>query len=442
MNARAAFDELVTWASGTLQGEEVLLASLVGESTDFVRFNHGDVRQAGSIQQQDISVELIDGRRHCSASMPFTGDAASDRSRLGAALRSLREQLRLVPEDPYLNYNTEVTNGQKVTPGELPDTTEVVGEVRSASTGHDLVGILASGDTYRGFANSLGQRNWSSASTFNLDWSMYLQADKAAKNGYAGFEWDSSTFQSKIDWSLQQVDALRRPARTISPGGYRTFLAPAAIEEFMTLLGYSAFGLRAHRTRQTPLLQMVAGDAQLHPRVSLSEATSQGVGPDFQSQGFLRPDAVDLIDRGQYVGHLISPRSAQEYGVATNGASSSEMPESLSLSTGSLPSGEVLEQLGTGLYVGNLWYLNYSDAAACRTTGMTRFATFWVEDGEISAPVNVMRFDDTAFNLLGDRLIDLTDTAEVVLDPMSYHARSTGSFRLPGALVEEMTFTL
>ena len=74
------------------------------------------------------------------------------------------------------------------------------------------------------------------------------------------------------------------------------------------------------------------------------------------------------------------------------------------------------EALGTGLFVGNLWYTNFSDRAACRTTGMTRFATFWIDDGEIVAPVNVLRFDDTAYHLLGDKLEGLTDEAEVLLD--------------------------
>ena len=51
--------------------------------------------------------------------------------------------------------------------------------------------------------------------------------------------------------------------------------------------------------------------------------------------------------------------------------------------------------MGTGVYIGNLGYLNYSDRTAGRMTGMTRFATFWVEDGQVVAPLNVMRFDDT-----------------------------------------------
>ena len=128
--------------------------------------------------------------------------------------------------------------------------------------------------------------------------------------------------------------------------------------------------------------------------------------------------------------------------MATNGAVEYEYPQSMAVAPGSIPSDAVGEALGTGLYVGNLWYTNFSDRAACRTTGMTRFATFWMEDGDIVAPVNVLRFDDTAYHLLGDRLEGLTDTAEVLLDTATYGERSTDSARLPGALVGAMRFVL
>ena len=131
-----------------------------------------------------------------------------------------------------------------------------------------------------------------------------------------------------------------------------------------------------------------------------------------------------MVD-GQYADTLVSPRSAQEYGVATNGAGDGEYPESVSLAPGTVPTATVSEALGTGLFVGNLWYTNFSDRAACRTTGMTRFATFWMDDGEIVAPVNVLRFDDTAYHLFGDRLEGLTDEAEVLLDAGTYVERST-----------------
>ena len=35
---------------------------------------------------------------------------------------------------------------------------------------------------------------------------------------------------------------------------------------------------------------------------------------------------------------------------------------------------------------------------------MTRFATFWVEDGVIQSPLEVMRFDETIYRMLGENL--------------------------------------
>jgi predicted Zn-dependent protease len=75
-------------------------------------------------------------------------------------------------------------------------------------------------------------------------------------------------------------------------------------------------------------------------------------------------------------------------------------------------------------------------------TGMTRFATFWVEGGKVVAPVDVLRFDDTLFRMLGDNLEALTAERELLLSSNTYGSRILTSATLPGALVAEMNFTL
>ena len=440
---QAYFDDLVSSATDHLTGDEVLLANMSGERTDFIRFNKGDVRQAGTVEQRDLSVDLIEGGRHVGGSFTLTGDRGSDEARLRHLVETLREQRRLVPEDPFLLYNTEPVTTDRVETGAVPDPDAALADIRDAAGDKDLVGIYAAGDTFSGFANSLGQRNWFQSATFNLDWSFYLHADKAAKNLYAGFEWDDDEFARKVDWSTRQLAALERDPLDLSPGDYRTYLAPAAINELLELMSwYGAFGKRALETKQTPFLKLNLGEASLSPMISIAEETAHGVAPNFQSQGFLRPDAVPLVTHGHPADTLVSPRSAREYGVATNGANSAEAPQSVALAPGDIDTATVSDALGTGLYVGNLWYTNWSDKTACRATGMTRFATFWVEDGDIVAPVNVLRFDDTAYHLLGDHLEGLTDTTELLLDPMSYEARSTDSSRLPGAVISAMRFVL
>jgi len=151
---------------------------------------------------------------------------------------------------------------------------------------------------------------------------------------------------------------------------------------------------------------------------------------------------VALIEQGKPAQRLACARSAAEFGVLANGADSYESPCALSLAPGQLPREQVLARLGTGLYISNLWYLNYSDLPAARMTGLTRFATFWVQDGQIQGPVNTMRFDDSLYNLLGDQLEALTCERELILSTSTYGQRSTGSSHLPGALVKALTLTL
>ncbi len=295
---------------------------------------------------------------------------------------------------------------------------------------------------YRGFANSEGQRNWHAAATFSLDWSLYHRADKAVKSLYAGFEWSDAEIAARMTDARRAARA-RRARRADDRAGALSRVARALGHgrDHWACSAGAASRARAQATRQSALARMLEGE-RLDPRVTIAESIETGVAPAFQSDGFTRPPAVSLVDCGRYAGALVSPRTAREFGLEANGANAWEMPEALSMAGGTLPDADALAALDTGLLIGNLWYLNYSDRPACRMTGMTRFATFWVEDGRIVAPVNVMRFDDTIYRLLGSKLEALSATPELLLATESYGSRRLASSRLPGALVSEMTFTL
>lgn len=436
------FHDLADHLDTLMRGDEVHLTSYSAEDSDFVRFNHAQVRQAMHVTQRHMSVRLIEGRRHIEGSVTLSGDRETDHARLSALVVSLRERLAFVPEDPYLLYATEPKSTERLGDNRLPPPTEAVDDVLRAGQGLDLVGIFASGGIFHGFANAIGQRNWFSSYSHNMDWSLYHSTDKAVKTSYAGFTWDTPSFENRMEAAREQLGHLKSPARTLDPGNYRVYLSPVALEDIVQMLTWGGFGMKDHRTKQTPLLRMVDGQARLGEDVTLRENTREGVAADFQSDGFIKPEEVPLIERGQLGSCLTSPRSAQEYGVPTNGAADDETPESLDMEAGTIAQKDIMEALGTGLYINNLHYLNFSDRTACRITGMTRFATFWVEKGRISAPVNVMRFDETVYRVLGEKLLGLTRERDFLLNALTYGNRSTASTRLPGALVEDFTLTL
>jgi len=436
------FYKLADHLTTLLEGSELFTCSYSGEDSHFVRFNKSAIRQPGKVSQHEITLDLALGQRHTAGTITLDGDFDADKEKTARLLDELRGRLPHLPEDPHYLYATEVRSTERIQENRLPKAEDAVGQVIDAGKGKDLVGIFASGGIRRGFANSLGQRNWFVSYNFNFDWSFYHSGDKAVKCAYAGFEWDPAAFGRKVAEAEEQLQVLARPPKTIPPGRYRAYLTPVAMVEVLGTLSWGGFGLKAAKTKQSSLLKLIEGEKRLNDAVTITEHTAGGVAPDFQSEGFIRPDTVTLIDKGKHRGYLVSPRSAKEYGVPTNGASSWEWPESLDLAPGDLPREEILERIGTGVWVSNLWYLNYSDRPGGRMTGMTRFATLWVENGEIRDPLNVMRFDETIYRMLGEKLVGLTADAEMILDPMTYGGRATASVRTPGALIDDFTFTL
>jgi predicted Zn-dependent protease len=435
------FETLAGVARASLAGRERFTATFEAEDTDFVRMNRGKVRQPGSVSQRYFSVRLIDGSRHAEHTLSLRGDPAVDGPAVRDAIAGLRAALPDLADDPLLLLPDAVRSSRSVRDGALPPSEAVIDEVLAAADGLDLVGIYAAGPIWRGFANSEGQRNWHATTAFNLQWSLYHRADKAVKSGFAGFAWDAAGFAARMQDARARLALIGRPSRALPPGKYRAYLSPSAMEEIAATLCWGGFSGRALKTKQSALSRMQDGES-LAPGVSLVEDTAGGVAPAFQSEGFARPPRVALVEGGKLVGSLVSPRTAREFGLPENGANGAEMPEALAMAGGTLPAADALAALDTGIAVGNLHYLNYSDRPAGRMTGMTRFATFWVEDGKVVAPIDVLRFDDTVYRLLGENLEALTRETEFILDAGTYQSRQLASLRVPGALVSEMAFTL
>ncbi len=414
-----------------------------GEQSDFVRFNKGLVRQPGYVEQFALSLNLINGQSHASSDFSISRNLAVDQAAVQQMLQDLRGQIAQLPADPHFMMAEEVNStAHLAASGELPLASHMVDDILALAKGVDFVGVLASGPIFRGFANSYGQRNWHQLESFILDWSIYQTADKAVKCAYSGTQWDKNALAAKFADALLQVEILKRDAVSVPPGQYRAYLTPTAMYEVMGMLNWDGVGEKALRTKQSSLRRMRDEGLQLSPMVSLFENTAGGLAPAFQEEGFVKPDQVKIIEAGKLIGSMISPRTAQEYGLANNAADGGESLAAMEMATGSLALADVLKELGTGIYISNMWYLNFSDRSACKITGMTRFASFWVENGEIKAPLNVMRFDDSLFDLLGDKLVALTNEAEMLIDNDTYEQRGDHCARLPGALIRDFAFVL
>lgn len=437
--------------SSFIEESEIFLCELKGETSDFVRFNKGLIRQSGHVDHYKLTLKLATGKKVVCGSFPITKDVDHNIALARKKLTDLRGVLPTAPEDPYFSLCEDLGKSigleYKNVDTPLKELAGVSGEVMAKhivdyARGLDLVGILANGCQHSGFASSLGHKKYHESSSFNFDYACYLKEDKAVKGSYAGIDWNERELEKKMTDAAQKLEVLAKPVKTLSPAPYRVYLAPSAVFEIMSFMNWGGFSKKSIETKSSPLNLLYNGKKTMSPQVTYRQNFKSGFEADFDGHGHDFPEIVEFIDCGKPRSSLSSSRSAAEFKTSVNASGSGEGVGSGEMASGQLLSKDVLKELGTGIYISNLWYLNFSDRPSGVMTGMTRFACFWVEDGKLVAPINVMRFDDSIFNVLGDQLEALTYEREYILDAGSYGFRSSDSMLLPGILLKSLKLTL
>jgi predicted Zn-dependent protease len=316
-----------------------------------------------------------------------------------------------------------------------------VNAVVQGAAGCDLAGLYAGGVVIRANQNSKGQRHWFATESFFLDYSFY-NGSKAAKGSYASTHWDDDGWLANLSRTRHLLAMLDKPTQSIRPGQYRTYLAPMAVADLIGMMGWYALSGSAWKQGLSPFKKLAEKQASLSPLLSVQENFGLGLSPRFNSQGEVSAAKQALIEAGELKALLVNSRSAKEYGLPANAANESEAPRAMDVQAGKLEEKDILKALHTGLYVSNLHYLNWSDRVSARVTGMTRYACFWVEQGEIVGPITDMRWDESLYEALGGKLLALTAHTEISPEVQTYSRRALGGARTPGALIEGFTYTL
>ncbi len=421
-------------------GEEAAF-NIAAEQTLFVRFNGNRVRQNTDVEQLSFSLRLQSQGRSVEQSRTLSGLIDADSAALVRLLESCRAEIAVLPLDP--NQVPIQNNGSSSEEfrGALLASEEVVPAVVGPAEGCDLAGLYAGGSVIRGHQNSKGQSHWFATETFFLDYSLY-NGSQAAKGSYAGSRWNSADWAANLQRTKALLQLLSRPQQDVKPGGYRSYLAPRAFSDLIGMLGWNALSASAWKQGRSPFKKLAEKELRLSPLLQIDENFALGLTPRFNSLGEVSPTSLPLIQDGELKTMLVSSRSAKEYGLVANGAADSESPRALDVRPGLLAEQDVLKELGTGLYLSNLHYLNWSDPVSARVTGMTRYACFWVDGGQIVGPIKDLRWDESLYGALGSKLMALTAQAEIDPAVDTYFQRALGGSRTPGALIDQFTFTL
>ena len=436
------FSRLSAAVMAELQDGEHLGLSCGGENSLFIRFNQARVRQSGTVEEASLGFNLILGRRRVTSSINLTGEFASDLAAAREELSRLRAEVVQLPDDPYLVIPQSREVSMESHQGLLLGAAASVEALLPPMQGADLAGIWASGRMYKGSANSAGGRHWFATDSYSLDFSLITPQEKMLKATFAGSKWDQSEYEAFMQDAMHKTELMKKPALRIEPGAYRTFIASAGLADILRMFSWHGLSEAAIQQGESAFGKMRNQGAMLSPLFSLAEDFSNGMVPRFNDNGEMAPERIELIARGRLENTLVSSRSAKDYDVASNFAAEGEDLRSPSMATGELQEEEILAALGTGVYLSNLHYLNWSDMIGGGITGMTRYACFWVEDGEIKGPIDNMRFDDSIYRFLGDNLEAVTATARVNPEVGTYDGREFSAVTCPGILLSSFALTL
>lgn len=428
-----------------LKGNEELSVGLHSEESEFIRFNHSQVRQNTHVHQHEVNFQFQNDGRVYGKTTTLTLDPEQDLALGREFIQEMRRVLPLI--DPSPKHTPMVNNGtsEVFQKSERPPVEKVINNISDVFAKSDLAGFYCAGPLRQASLNSKGQSHYFENDSFFFDYSVY-DGPRAAKGYYADKSWNDAQFEKQAAHAKNTLSLLVKPQIKVKPGAYRTYLAPMAVGEITEIFNWRAVSRSAYEQGFTPLKKLHTREQLLSPHFSLIENNSLGLNSHFNTQGEISPAILPVIENGEMKNFLINSATAKEYNLVSNNADAGlwhgEAMRSIEIRAGALEEDQILKQLGTGLYLTNLHYINWSDPQAARLTGMTRFACFWVENGEIAGPIQDLRFDDSLYNIFGAELLGLTKERSQFTNTMTYQKRRLGGMIVPGALLGKMNFTL
>jgi predicted Zn-dependent protease len=385
-----------------------------------VRFAANGVSTAGSSERISITITAAYGPRSASAT---TEDPSPDG--LARAGRSASDLAKLVPPSPerlppVKPQSYPRTNGWDATTAAAPPErrAKLAADALDAAKSAGLVaaGFVEDEERIEVFVNSAGAAGvWKGTAT---DFSTTLRTPDGKQSGWAGA---SAVKASDIDAAALAGRAAEKAARwkapvELPPGRYPAVLESAALFPLVQYLhdaldrrradeGRSAFSAAGGGTR--------LGEPLFAESLSLvSDPADKKVPASPIAEDGLAAQKLVAIEDGKLVSLVTSRYWAKEKKLAPTPIAGNWV---LSAATPA----EDLDALiagvaGRGVLVTRIWYVRMLSPKELTVTGLTRDATFLIEDGRIGAPIKNFRINQSVLDLLRD--VEAATAPELVHD--------------------------
>ena len=430
-----------------LNSNEQLTLFLEGEDSQYFRFNDSKLRQSGIIEDFNITLSLYHGNKSLQSMTTISSDIDFSVKNLTREIDVLRSSLDATPSNNNIIFPDKFDSVEIDALGNLPERDQILDSLMGVIDKNVLTGVWSSGKIFRGCCTSNGTKHWFEKDSFLFDFSLIDEKENMVKVLYPNSDWNESDFNRVYREASHQLLLMNKPRMELKPGKYRTWFEPFAVADFVDMLSWNGVSESSIRKGSSCFIKMRDKNKNLSPLFSLDESFENMTTAPFNTRGEVS-STIPIISEGVFKNALINSKTAKEYNLVSNYAEDDntwgmgEYLRSPFIHGGLLDDNEKLKALDTGLFLSNIHYLNWSDNLGGRITGLTRYVCYWVENGEMVAPIKTMRFDDSFYNFFGDNLeaVGSKVLGRPVID--TYDGRNPGETNCPGILVNDFELTL
>jgi predicted Zn-dependent protease len=384
-----------------ISGADESSVALDGSRRSNTRYAVNRITTAGESVNLTAAITARFGRR--SATMSIN---EFDAESLAEAVRAAEDLARLAPEDPESmpllgarEFGASAgwhESTASLDAGRRAAIAESAIERAAAEQDLSVAGFMDVRARARALGNSAGLFAYHPATS--VAYSLTARTGDGTGSGWAGIghrDW------SRVDASTLHGTAIGKALRSrqpkpLEPGTYPVIFEAQAVADLIDLLVRALDARAADEGRSAFAAPggTLLGQPVVDERVTLrSDPLAAGDAP-FDSDG-LAARPITWIENGVLRNLAYSRFWGREKGRDPTGR-----PGSIRMEGGQGTIDDLISTTERAVLVTRLWYIRSVDPRTILYTGLTRDGTFWIENGEISHPVNNFRWNDSPLFVL------------------------------------------
>jgi predicted Zn-dependent protease len=414
--------------------------NLNGTNGGNIRYARNSVSTAGENSDVTLIVQSNFGKKSGVATINEFDDASLEK-----VVRRSEELAKLAPENPeFMEPLPQQTYGESKTYFE--STAKITPEYRAQAAANSINPAVAKDVTAAGFLED----NYSFASMMNtkglfaynqstgVNFTVTMRSNDGTGSGWVTRSFNDVNKLDTAEASRIAIDkALQsRQAKAIEPGKYTVILEPAASAELIRNMLFNMNARQADEGRS--FLAKKGGGTKMGEKI-MDERVTIYTDPfnldvpasPWSGDGQARKK-MDIIKNGT-VANMFYDR----YWASNKNVAPVPFPGNAIMEGGNASLEDLIKDTKKGILVTRFWYIRAVDPQTQLYTGLTRDATFFVENGKVKHPIKNFRFNESPVIMLNN----VETLGKQVRVDVDGGPGGGASFLIPYMKLRDFTFT-